>query len=229
MDTNNEIVLSRAFCLMQDGTVHMFTVAGTMNEQGEFTPTFIHGYTEQERDVTKHDRKVVTGNANHMFRITVTSTSDGENELTVHERQPDGKFKEVPGAVMPTIGTVPRTKAWILKKMQDWAPGLTLVQKKELKKASEQPFNSCAEAFDKACDKAANKPTKKVGKSEPVSKAVRIPDPGKRTIKPSNTGSGVYLALEDLQPELQKHGLALLFASGKFQIVKAGKMVSAVS
>lgn len=222
MDTNNEIVLSRAFCLMQDSTVHMFTVTGTMNEKGEFIPTFIHGYAEQERDITKHDRKAVTGNANHMFRITVT-VSDGENELTIHERQPDGKFKEVPGAVMPTIGTVPRTKAWILKKIQEWAPGLNLVQKKEMKKVSEQPFNSCAEAFDKA----ANKPTKKVGKSEPVSKAVRIPDPGKRTIKPSNTGSGVYLALEDLQPELQKHGLALLFASGKFQIVKAGKMVAA--
>ena len=159
-----------------------------------------------------------------MFRITVTA-SDGENELTVHERQPDGKFKEVPGAVMPTIGALPRTKAWVLKKMQDWAPGLNLVQKKELKKVSEQPFNSCAEAFDKA----ANKPTKKVGKSEPVSKTVRIPDPGKRVVKPSTAGNTVYLSLEDLQPELQKHGLALLFASGKFQIVKAGKMVSAVS
>lgn len=259
--------LVRAFRLVSEdaAAIHMFTLVGSLNEAGEFSPSRIHGYSDEERTEDKQDVKIVDClSTDAVFRVTITTT-EGATSATVHQLdRTTGLFQEIPGAVLPVFSKVARQQQWMTKRAAKWAPGMVITRSelentsagnettcdkptdevgntKPVSKPKEQPKNSGKPTLQ-VKKRIHDKPTAKVGNSESDSKPKAcIPDPGKYAprVKKNNlnrekenattsmTGS-IYLSLEDIQPELQRHGLALMFTAGKFRIVSVKELVSGV-
>jgi hypothetical protein len=243
----------------------MFTLVGRLNADGEFSPSRIHGYSEEERTEDKQDVKVVDCFPTAaVFRVTVTTTENGTSTSVHQLDKATGLFQEIPGAVLPAFSKAHSwQQKWMTKRAAKWAPGM-VVTRNELENASADNETTCdkptaevgnsepvsaskehlqdSEKHVPHVKKAQDKPTNKVGNSEPVSKPkVRIPDPGKYAPQAKKTNlnrekdnaaasmpGSIYLSLEEIQPELQRHGLALMFTAGKFRIVNVRELVSGV-